>query len=176
MRLEIASDLGGLRCEFFSKTIKFHIFLYAYGSKRYVPALILDAKEVCISSCCGLFCNTVSGVKSGICRLSRAFDGVPRDFWNVDFQICWCAQYFLHKFHTPPTQIWFAVRPSRCSSAGKVAVLKSWRLPASSSPCCCGFNLLSSISQVWVWTITALPCSHAGKVAVMELWGLPVSS
>ena len=43
MRFEIASDLGGLRCEFFSKTIKFHTFLYAYGSTRYFPPLILDA-------------------------------------------------------------------------------------------------------------------------------------
>ena len=35
---------GRLRCEFFSKTIEFHCFLYAYGFKRYFPALIRSAK------------------------------------------------------------------------------------------------------------------------------------
>ena len=38
-------DLGGLRFDFFSKTIDFHGFCYAYGSKHYVPTSIWDAKK-----------------------------------------------------------------------------------------------------------------------------------
>ena len=38
-------DLGGLRCDSFSKTIDFHCFCYAYGSEHYVPTSIWDAKK-----------------------------------------------------------------------------------------------------------------------------------
>ena len=58
--------------------------------------------------------------------------------------------------------------PLQRPHAGKVDVLRFWRLPVSSPLCSCGMNLFRSISEVWVWTITALPCRQSCCFEVEE--------